>query len=64
MLHEQTEWRAFPTGFKYSRKHVKNWLKPRLQKSQVDTHLKMIHARTNLQILNYEVLFLRPTRTA
>ena len=59
MLNEQLKWRVFPTVFKYSRRHMKSWLKPRLQESQVDTHLKMIHACTNLQILNYEVIFLR-----
>ena len=59
MLNEQMKWRVFPTVFKYSRKHLRKWLKPRLLESQVDTHLKMIRDRTNLRILNYEVLFLR-----
>ena len=59
MLNEQLKWRVFPTVFKYSRKHLKKWLKPRLLKSQVDIHLRMIYARINLQILNYEVRFLR-----
>ena len=59
MLNERLKWRVFPTVFKYSRKHLEKWLKPLLLKSQVDTHLRMIHARTNLQILNYEVSFLQ-----
>ena len=58
MLEEQTKWRVFPTVVTYLRKHLRKWLKPRLQKRQVGTHLRMIRARTNLQILNYEMLYL------
>ena len=46
MLNEQLKWRVLSTVFKYSRKHLKQWLKPRLLKSQVDTHpvkMRMIH---------------------
>ena len=61
MLNELMKWRVFPTVVNYSRKHWRKWLKPRLQKNQVDTHLKMIRARTNLRnpILNFEILYLR-----
>ena len=59
MLNEQLKRRVFPTLFKYLRKYLKKWLKLCLLKSQVDTHLSMIHPRINLQILNYEVVFLR-----
>ena len=33
MRHGRLEWRVFPTVFKYSRKHLKKWLKPRLVSS-------------------------------
>ena len=60
VLNEQRKWRIFVTAFtSFSRKRLRKWLKPHLQRSQVGIHLRMIHARTNLRILNCEVLSMR-----
>ena len=59
MPNEQMKWRVFLTVATYSSKHLRKWLKLRLLKSHVVTHLKMIRARTDFRILNYEVLYLR-----
>ena len=58
---KRRKWRIFVTTLTCSRKHLRKWLKPRLlrrqstrlRRSQVSIHLRMIHARTNHQILNY-----------
>ena len=44
------------TALPCSRKRLRKWLKPRPRRSQVGTHLKMIHARTNHLILNCALL--------
>ena len=59
MLNEQRKLRIYVTALTCSRKHLRKWLKPRLRRRQVGTHLKMIHARTNHLILNNEVLYMR-----
>jgi hypothetical protein len=41
---KRRKWRIFVTTLTCSRKHLRKWLKPRLRRNQVGTHLKMIHA--------------------